>query len=326
MTSREIVKAAIEFRSPSRYPLDLPKRWGNDFGDAVIEPHPDHRPYGEYSEERDEWGALWKNLGVCNLGEVAEPPLTDWDDFESLNIPDIREEGRWDGVKKARAVAGDKFLVAPGISLYERVHFIRGLQNTWMDIYTNPDELCKLIDILADMNVYAIERLAEYDVDAIMWPDDWGLQDRLMIDPEKWREIWLPRYRRVWQTARQAGLATFLHSCGNVVEILDDMIDAGLQVIQMDQQENMGLQNLGERFGGRITFYCPVDIQNTMARGNPEEIRAYCRDMIRHLARPEGGFIAKYYADPRGAGHTSEAINAMCDEFIKLGGAPVSEG
>ena len=322
MIPREIVKAAIEFRSPPRFPLDLPERWGNDFAYAVIEPHPDHRPYGDYTEELDEWGALWKNLGICNLGEVAEPPLTDWADFEALNIPDIRDEHRWQGVKQAREKAGDKFLIAPGVSLYERVHFIRGLQNTWMDIYTNPDDLCRLIDVLADMNVYAIERLAKYDVDAIMWPDDWGLQDRLMIDPEKWREIWLPRYRRVWQTARNAGVATFLHSCGNIVDILDDMIEAGLQVIQMDQQENMGLELLGKRFGGRITFHAPVDIQNTMARGNPDEIRAYCREMVRHLARPEGGFIPKYYPDPRGAGHTQEAIDAMCDEFVKQGESP----
>lgn len=75
------------------------------------------------------------------------------------------------------------------------------------------------------------------------------------------------------------------------VDILDDLIDAGLDVIQMDQQENMGLELLGERFAGRITFWCPVDIQNTMARGNPDEIRACVRRMLGALATPKGGFI-----------------------------------
>ena len=53
----------------------------------------------------------------------------------------------------------------------------------------------------------------------------------------------------------------------------------------------MGLELLGKRFGGRLTFFSPVDIQKTMVRGNLDEIRAYCREMVKHLWRPEGGFI-----------------------------------
>ncbi|HPP12958.1 MAG TPA: hypothetical protein PKW42_09530, partial [bacterium] len=86
----------------------------------------------------------------------------------------------------------------------------------------------------------------------------------------------------------------------------------------MDQQENMGLELLGKRFGGRITFYAPVDIQATMVHGSLEEIRSYCWKMARHLGRPEGGFIATWYADPAGAGHRKEAIEAMCQEFLKI--------
>jgi uroporphyrinogen decarboxylase len=86
----------------------------------------------------------------------------------------------------------------------------------------------------------------------------------------------------------------------------------------MDQQENMGLELLGRRFGGRLTFYSPVDIQFTMARGNLDEIRAYARDMVRLLGRPNGGFIPRWYSDPKGAGHTPEAVDAMCEEFLRL--------
>jgi hypothetical protein len=86
----------------------------------------------------------------------------------------------------------------------------------------------------------------------------------------------------------------------------------------MDQQENMGLDLLGERFGGRITFWCPVDIQRTMVHGTLEDIRAYCRRLVKTLGRPEGGFIATWYSDPAGAGHRQDAIDAMCDEFLKI--------
>ena len=89
----------------------------------------------------------------------------------------------------------------------------------------------------------------------------------------------------------------------------------------MDQQENMGLELLGERFGGRLTFYSPVDIQHTMAHGTLDEIRAYCRQMVHLLGRPEGGFIPRWYSDPVGAGHRQEAVEAMCEEFLWLSAA-----
>ena len=135
---------------------------------------------------------------------------------------------------------------------------------------------------------------------------------------KEWRAIWKPRYARIYRAAHDAGLLTFLHSCGYIVDILDDLIEVGLDVIHMDQQENMGLALLGERFGGRLTFYAPVDIQHTMAHGTLDEIRAYCRDMVRLLGRPEGGFIPRWYSDPVGAGHRQEAIDSMSQEFLRL--------
>jgi uroporphyrinogen-III decarboxylase len=195
---------------------------------------------------------------------------------------------------------------------------VRGLDNVWIDIHEAPGELGRLLDVLVDMNLYAIERYSQAGADGYMFCDDWGLQDRLMISPKSWRELWKPRYARIYKAAHDAGLLTFLHSCGNIVDILDDFIEIGLDVIQMDQQENMGLDLLGERFGGRITFWCPVDIQRTMVYGTLEDIRAYCRRMVKTLGRPEGGFIAMWYSDPAGAGHRQEALDAMCDEFLKI--------
>ena len=210
-----------------------------------------------------------------------------------------------------------------GISIYERVHFIRGLENTWIDTRKNPEQLGNLIDILVEMNLAAIKHYAQAGCDGLFLWDDWGLQNRLMISPDSWREIWKGRYQRIFQAAHDAGMLTFLHSCGYIIDILDDLIEIGLDVIQMDQQENMGLELLGERFAGHITFFNPVDIQTVMVDGSLDDIRAYCRQMVKHLGRPEGGFIPRWYSDPQGAGHTPEAVDAMCREFIKIGGKPI---
>jgi len=314
MSSREVVKRTICFQGADRLPFDLPEKYGSDFVWTGMSPNPDARP----SNQTDEWGAYWENIGQMGLGEVKEFPLKTWSDFDTLRIPDVRDPRRWENVATARERAGDKFLLSNGISIYERVHFIRGLENTWMDIIDSEAELGRLIDILVEMNLYAIERYAEAGADGFIIGDDWGLQNRLMISPVAWRKIWKPRYARIFKAAHAAGLLTFLHSCGHIVDILDDLIEIGLEVIHMDQQENMGLKLLGERFGGRITFFSPVDIQKTMATGSLDDIKQYCRDMVRHLGRPEGGFIPRWYSDPVGAGHRSEAIEAMSEEFLRL--------
>ncbi len=315
MTSREIVRRTVLFQGAPRLPYDLPEPFGSDFYWTGLSPSPDDRP----SSGRDEWGAMWENKGFTNLGEVKDFPLKQWADFERLNVPDIREPRRWTILDGLRERAGERFILANGISIYERVHFIRGLENTWADIYDAPERLAGLLDLLVEMNLYAIQRYAEAGADGLFFCDDWGLQDRLMISPKSWRKLWKPRYARIFAAAHEAGLLTFLHSCGYIVDILDDLIEIGCQVIHMDQQENMGLELLGERFGGRITFFAPVDIQKTMVYGTLDEIRAYCQKMAALLGRPNGGFIPRWYSDPRGAGHRPEAIQAMCEAFLQLG-------
>lgn len=314
MKPKDIVKNAILFKSPPRIPLNLTPEYGQDIAGIGMNPSVDARP----KSGRDEWGAVWANLGTSNLGEVKDFPLKNWSDFGKLKIPDITDSQRWESLQDRCDAAGDKFVIGGGVSLYERVHFIRGMENTWIDIYESPEQLCKLIDILVEMNLYAIKRYAEVGVDGFMWCDDWGLQDRLMISPAMWRKIWKPRYARVYEAAHKANLLTFLHSCGDITSIMDDLIEIGLDVIQMDQQVNMGLNELGKNFGGRITFWCPVDIQAVMPSANADDIRKYARKMVKILSRPEGGFIAQWYSDPKGAGHSQESIDAMCSEFTKI--------
>jgi uroporphyrinogen decarboxylase len=313
MTPREVVARTVRFEKADRLPKDFPERWGSDFTGVGMDPSPDMRCRSGV----DEWGAVWDCIADMHLGEVKDFPLKTWADYDSLNIPDIREEHRWGQLDGARDRAGDKFLMASGISIYERVHFIRGLENTWVDIHEEPTRLGKLIDVLVDMNLYAIERYAKVEADGYIFCDDWGLQSRLMIQPDHWRELWKPRYEKIFRAAHDAGMLTFMHSCGYLTDIMEDLIEIGLDVAQFDQQENMGLESLSQ-FRGRITFYSPVDIQYTMARGDLDEIREYARQMYAAFGTPDGGFIPKWYGDPVGAGHTQEAIEAQCEEFMLL--------
>jgi len=318
-TPREVIRNTVTFNHPDRLGRAYTEPYGNDFYWTWLSPSPDARPSCKNGDNVDEWGAVWDNIGVCQLGEVKESPLKSWDDLPGLRIPDVRDPKRYEYVPTTRERAGDKFALGPGISLYERVHYLRGLENTWADIHTDSEKLGALIDILVDMNFHVLGEYAKGGVDGLILSDDWGLQDRLMISPASWREIWKPRYAKVFARAHELGMATFLHSCGHITEILEDLIEIGLDVIQMDQQNNMGVELLGKRFGGRITFYCPADIQAVIPTRDRAYIRSYCRRLVENFASLRGGFIPKFYSDPMGVGHDMDDVRFMFDEFIKLG-------
>ena len=315
-TPREVIRNTITFNSPDRLGRNFPDPHGNDFYWTWLSPSPDARPNG--GSGVDEWGAVWENIGVSQLGEVKESPLKSWDDFPDLKIPDFRNPARFEYIRGARERAGDTFMLGTGVSLYERPHYLRGLENLWTDIHTDPERLGELIDIMVDMNLHILGEYAANDIDGLIMSDDWGLQDRLMISPEKWREIWKPRYAKVFARAHESGMLTLLHSCGHITEILEDLIEIGCDVIQMDQQNNMGLELLGKRFGGRITFYCPADIQAVIPTRDRGLIRSYCRRMMESFATPRGGFIPKFYSDPKGVGHDMDDVHFMCEEFLRL--------
>lgn len=314
MNSREIVIRAIEFENPKRMPLNLPKPYTNDIFSINMSPSPDKR----YSKGIDEWGCIWDNIGVCKLGEVSDFPIKNWDKFHNSKKPDITDSKRWEGVNTFNKSTTDKFILSSIMSLYERCHFLRGLENLWVDLYENTDDVKKLLRVLTDMNLYAIEKYAKAGSDGVMFCDDWGLQSTLMISPTQWREIFKPFYEEEFKLAHKLGIKVFMHSCGYILDILPDLIEIGLDVIQLDQQLNMGLDELG-KYKGKVTFWCPVDIQAVMPKNNIEEIKTYANTMIEKLADvPKGGFIAMTYGDPAAVGHKLNSVVEMCKEFEKI--------
>lgn len=80
------------------------------------------------------------------------------------------------------------------------------------------------------------------------------------------------------------------------------------------------------RFGGRLCFWCPVDIQHTMVHGTPEEVAQYARRLIDAFGRFRGGFIAKWYPSPEAVGHSWDKIRSMSEAFLEYGGRIYSEG
>ena len=324
MTSRELIYRAARFQGPSRVPYQLPDQFGSDMLQVGIGPDPAFTPSIQTDLKwEDEWGCIWeKPAGDKTIGQVTGHPLDDWSKLDCLRIPDYAKPERYADARQAIAQqTGDKFVIAfVPLQLNHLTEFLRGFDAAMTDPYEYPEQLGRLLDLqVAQARVY-IDILASLGVEGFFSADDWGLQNSLMISPAIWRQFYKPRYAAIWGHARQRGMLTFLHCCGYIPEILPDMIEAGLDVIQMDQQLNMGLEFLAERFGGKIAFWCPVDIQRVMPSATPAEVRAYTRKLIDNLGAFNGGFIGKWYPFPYAVDHPWENIKAMSEEFIEYGG------
>jgi hypothetical protein len=153
-------------------------------------------------------------------------------------------------------------------------------------------------------------------VDAIVIMDDWGMQDRCLVDPRHFRRFFLPMYVAYAEVARQHGKYVFMHSDGHILAILDDLVAAGVQALN-SQVACMGAAELGRRFRGRLTFWGEFDRQYLLASGSRDDVAAAVREFREHLYA-DGGVIAQCEF---GLGANPENILHVFRTFAELDGA-----
>ncbi|MHB8901888.1 MAG: uroporphyrinogen decarboxylase family protein, partial [Thermoguttaceae bacterium] len=174
-------------------------------------------------------------------------------------------------------------------SLYERAWSLRGMVALLMDFLEHPDFVHELLHAIADYNIAHVEKAMEYDIDAVYFGDDWGQQSGLQMGPRLWREFIYPELRRMYAAVRRAGKFVFIHSCGDVDELFDDLVDAGLNCFNPFQPEVMDVGRLLGQYRGRLAFHGGISTQKTLPFGTADDVRAETRRMLALGA--EGGYI-----------------------------------
>lgn len=329
MTARERVKRAIHFQHPDRIPHFLPDGGENDLLWLWPGRPADRQPWADIGEGRQQridcWGSVWEKMGESTHGTVVSPAIPDITQQQAYSLPPMNAAEYLTVIHSAivenEVAENPRYClgVMPFVSLHEGTHNLVGLEAMLAAYYEHADDLNAFIARMTAAQQESIRLLAAAGCDGVMGYDDWGLQDRLMVRPELIEEFFLPHYRDNWQLAHDLGMDVWLHSCGYIIDLLPAFIDAGLNVIQMDQQENMGLEPLDAVAGGKLAFWCPVDIQQTMVNGSLDDIRAYVQRMMNTLGAHHGGLISMAYSTPEAVEHTPEKIAAMCAAFREYG-------
>ncbi|MFA6135384.1 MAG: uroporphyrinogen decarboxylase family protein [Phycisphaerae bacterium] len=329
--SRQEVVKAVTRRNPSRVPLIFAKWWGEGLG----------KQYGERLNYFDRYpndfqadipGAFSiKGMGLSWLKEDGRPRgldtggiIPDWkylDEFIA-KLPDPEAPGRLDNsAAKAQAAHRDDqyFLYGWWNFFFELPWALRGMENLMLDYYDNGDQIHRLHEALCNQYVGLIRRAGrEFQPDGFWTSDDLGNQRQLMMKPDHFREFLKPYYRRVATACHECGMHFWMHSCGNNTEVLDDLIEVGLDVFHPVQKHTMEEREIARRFGDRLTFLVGFDVQQLLPKGSPEEVRAEVRHLIDTFDRPDGGMCLAAGNGIVG-GTPFENIDAFLDEALKYG-------
>ena len=153
---------------------------------------------------------------------------------------------------------------------------------------------------------------AQTDVDALNFMDDWGSQRALLISPKQWRAIFKPLYREYVEIAHRHGKKAFMHSDGYIADVIPDLIEIGLDTLN-SQVFCMGVEQLGERFAGQITFWGEVDRQHLLGEATIPEVVEAVRRAKAALWRG-GGAIAQCEFGPGGRPENVWAVYETWEE------------
>jgi uroporphyrinogen decarboxylase len=245
-------------------------------------------PAGE-GRVRDVFGVVWDRRIDRDIGNVegcvlARPTL------RGYRFPDPLNERYFRDIPDKLARHGERFRVFEiGFSLWERAWTLRGFTNLFMDFYDHPAFVRELLGDIADWNIAQIRRALDFDIDAVLFGDDWGQQRGLQMGPKHWREFILPPLERMFAEAKKAGKFVMIHSCGDVDELFDELIGIGLACFNPFQPEVMDVDGLLERYRGRLSFFGGLSTQKTLPYGTPEDVRRESQRLLE--AGGPGGYI-----------------------------------
>jgi hypothetical protein len=309
MNSRDRVYAAIEFDSPDRIPhmhsyrTATLNRYGHEFN-KLLERFPSdfyHPPRSKDSLEgsdagvmTDEWGVAWVKIQDGFMGQPRGYPLTSWENLSDYEVPDpdpaksvaLRHHGGREDL-----ASGDLYACMYGGSIFERLQQLRGMRKLFFDLASGRRELGQLADLIVDYNIRLSRIWLERGADAIVFTDDWGTQQELMISPPRWREFFKPRYRKMFRAVHREGAKVHFHSDGTIIQIIPDLVELGVDVLN-PQLNAHDPDQLTELCSGHICIRGGLDRQGILPRGSQVDVQQHALEALGRFALHDGGWIA----------------------------------
>ncbi len=272
--------------------------------------------------ERDPWGVLWKFDYDGLEGQAVEHPLDDWAKFDGFVAPDpmrFSDRGTYDWPKfhaemKRRRERGELTVASlPHGYFLMRLWYLRGFENLMVDFALGEPRLHELCRMLVERNNAIVREFIHAGVDVVHFGEDIGTQTASIVSPATFRTWIVPAYQRMMSPVKNAGIIVDTHSDGYIIELVDDLIACGCDVLNPQDLCN-GIDNIGRTMKGRVCIKLDVDRQKVVPFGTRAEIHALIEEEVKRLGSPQGGlqFVCGIYPPT-----PPENIDALCEAFEK---------
>jgi hypothetical protein len=239
----------------------------------------------------DEWGTSWADQGHGARPETY-PLASGYDGLDNYRMPNPNLPERFEEVDRVLQTRGNRYVqAAVWFTLFERLWMLRGYENMLLDPYLETANFARLRDRIVAYNLAIIDHWIARSVDAVFFSDDWGTQRGLLIKPDDWRTFYKPAYILMFERVRSGGAHVWMHSCGDVLAILPDLIDIGLNVLNPVQPQAMDVHQLAREFGGKVCFNGGVDVQGTLIHGDVAEVKYAVHQLVEVFGSFDGGYI-----------------------------------
>ena len=190
---------------------------------------------------------------------------------------------------------------------------LRGYENLLGDMWDEEPLLYELIDELTEFNLALVKRYIKNGCSSMAYPEDLGMQVGPMLSPDIFRTYIKPAYKRIMQPARDAGVPIHMHSDGDIRKLVDDIVDSGVEIINLQDLVN-GIDWIADRFKGKTCVELDIDRQRITPYGTPAEIDALIREEVEKISTKAGGLCMIYGLYP---GVPVENVKALMDAMEK---------
>lgn len=222
-----------------------------------------------------------------------EGTLASWEDFEAYPWPRV-EDFDFSALEYVNSHLPDGMglLSCHGGGIFEHLSQVMSIEKLCMAVYEQPDLVRAAADRIGALLLAYHRRLLELDnLSAIFQGDDMGFRTGTLLTPDQMREYVLPWHKRFAAQAHEHGRPYFLHSCGNIESIMNDLIeDAGVDAKHSYEDAIIPVEDFQARYEGRIGVLGGVDI-NILSAGSPDEVRRRTRQLL-EICGPRGRYAA----------------------------------
>jgi uroporphyrinogen decarboxylase len=256
----------------------IPRRFAGDAGRPRADAHP--------GTQFDEWGIGHWAGGAEDTYQRMFPPLAAVGSIREIeDHPEPQLDlGAVDEAVRSFHSRGYPVICYAG-SIYEWSWWLRGMEQFMVDLLEQPELAAAIVAKVSGFTARLALESARAGIDVLAFYDDAGSQSGMQISPSIWRSLIKPAWKRVLdQVRREAPSAVFfLHSCGNITEIVPDIAEAGFQILHPVQPECMDPAAVKAAWGGKLILCATLGAQKSLSLASAEQVRRETARLVETL-------------------------------------------